>query len=103
MANPSQPQAHTNIFRNMWSCLSKWISSRKLEKQIKSKKQMNNFVIATAMENASATNHIVVFENAVYRVLIDSSSINVIDLNGKPISDSDLIVQLLKGINHAES
>lgn len=53
-----------------------------------------NFV----MEFTQETNHIVINKHSIYRIAVDHSTINVIDIEGKPVSDPDLVVELLKQI-----
>ncbi|MFM5231690.1 hypothetical protein ACET9H_20930 [Aeromonas media] len=79
----------TNIFA---SIAKRWNSSRLSKAQ-----RQTNFVIQT--ETESETNHIIIHQNVCYRVLIDPESINVINIHGKPVSEPDLIVQLLKRIH----
>lgn len=72
---------------NLFYTVKNWLRSRNISK-IRAK---TNFVIPFIQD----TNHIVIHQHQIYRIAIDNASINCIDVEGKPVQDPDLIVELL--------
>lgn len=75
------------FFLHKWYQFINWKRSNATSK----KKAATNFVI----EFTTDTNHIVIHQHQIYRIAIDNASINCIDVEGKPVQDPDLIVELL--------
>lgn len=73
--------------------ITNWRSSRK-SKKASLKAKRNTFNI----EYKQLINHIIVFESNVYRIVIDESSINIIDIHGGVVQDENLIVSLLQEV-----
>lgn len=91
MKNPLT--ALSNGWKKMRQAITNWRLSKK-SKKASLKAKRNTFNI----EFKSLINHIVIFENQAYRVVIDESSINIIDIHGGVIQDEDLIIKLLKEV-----
>lgn len=72
------------------SLWSRFMQARK-EKHKLSKRLSTTFVHTFTTDE----NYLIVLSGEVYRVAIDQSSVNIIDINGDPVSDSDLVVNIL--------
>ncbi|MGU5689096.1 hypothetical protein [Aeromonas caviae] len=83
----------SNGWKRMLSAVTNWRSSRKSKRDLSLAKR-TTFNI----EFKTLINHIIIFENQVYRMVIDESSINIIDIRGGVIQDENLIVKLLQEV-----
>lgn len=82
-------------WKSMRLAVTHWKQSRK-SKRDALRKQSVKF----NLEYSKVINHVVILEEKIYRVIIDESTINIIDIIGRPVEDEVLIVDILREVKH---
>lgn len=80
-------------WKSMHLAVTHWKQSRKLKREALRKQS-----VKFNLEYSKVINHVVILEEKLYRVIIDDSSINVIDIAGRPVDDQVLIVDILREV-----
>ncbi|MGY3913704.1 hypothetical protein ACW5XW_24240 [Aeromonas piscicola] len=82
-------------WKSMRLAVTRWKQSRKSKREALRKQS-----VKFNLEYSKVINHVVVLEEKIYRVIIDESSINVIDITGRPVEDQVLLVDILREVKH---
>lgn len=82
-------------WKSMHLAVTRWKQSRKSKREALRKQS-----VKFNLEYSKVINHVVILEEKLYRVIIDDSSINVIDIAGRPVDDQVLIVDILREVKY---
>ncbi|QJT27562.1 hypothetical protein Aerorivi_02403 [Aeromonas rivipollensis] len=82
-------------WKSMRLAVTHWKQSRKSKRELLRKQS-----VKFNLEYSKVINHVVILEEKLYRVIIDDSSINVIDIAGRPVDDQVLIVDILREVKY---
>ncbi|WP_429070158.1 hypothetical protein [Aeromonas dhakensis] len=86
-------------WKSMRLAVTRWKQSRKSKREAL-RKQSVKFTINFDLKNI---NTVVILEEKIYRVIIDVSAINIIDIFGRPVTDEVLIVDILREVKHGST
>ncbi|MFQ2201027.1 hypothetical protein ACK325_02535 [Aeromonas hydrophila] len=86
-------------WKSMRLAVTRWKQSRKSKREAL-RKQSVKFTINFDLNNI---NTVVILEEKIYRVIIDVSAINIIDIFGRPVTDEVLIVDILREVKHGST
>lgn len=86
-------------WKSMRLAVIRWKQSRKSKREAL-RKQSVKFTINFDLKNI---NTVVILEEKIYRVIIDVSAINIIDIFGRPVTDEVLIVDILREVKHGST
>lgn len=87
-------------WKSMRLAVTRWKQSRKSKREAL-RKQSVKFTINFDLKKV--INTVVILEEKIYRVIIDESTINIIDIYGRPLDNEVLIVDILREVKHGST